>query len=91
MNAEIMQQQRWPEWVAGHIGATEFRPEPSVVAQTAGSDMIGMCVLPKWSQDDLRSNRSKNLGQFPSRIKVRLQTPIGKIQMTAPSESKDLC
>ena len=66
MNAEIMQQEWRPERIACHVGATEFRPEPGVVTKTAGSDMVGMGVLPVWCQDDLRSDRSKDLRQFPA-------------------------
>ena len=91
MNAEIMQHEWWPEWDAIHVGATEFRPEPSVVTKTARRDVVGMCVLPVWCKDDLRSDRTKDLSQFPSRFKIRLQAPVRKFQITTPRESENVC
>src|SRR5690348_12331977 len=88
MNTEEVKDALGVMWLSWQVGLRKLGPEAGRIDQSAGSDMIGMCVFPVRSQQITRTKASQHSGQPSPRIQIRDESPVRQAQITSPVQAK---
>src|SRR6266567_3492106 len=73
MNAEIVEDPRWMEWVAGNIRLGELAPESGIFHQLGRREVVWVRVFPERSKQQAGTNAAENGGESAAVLKIGLE------------------
>ena len=90
VDAEVIEDPRRVERLAGDVALGELAPEPGVLDELGRRGVVGVGVLPEGGEQEPGPDLAEDGGQGPAVEQGRLQAPVGQAQVPPPGQAEGL-